>query len=616
MAPMMQDTPPSLRGVVAALATMLALGPLACSDADRTRWSARFGSAESQYSMGERHLSGRGVEADPELALEWFEDAAAQGHFQSQMRLVELYEERDAAGDADRALTWLKAAAEGGDPEAQFLYGKKLTEAGESSAGSIWIDKAADAEHPAAQVVKARQLAREGGDAAQVIRLLQAAAQKGDPDGAFELARVAEGGAVSMTEEEITKLLLVAAEEGHAGAQFAMGERYTHAKGVEQDYREAVKWYRKSAEQEFASAQEALGIMYQAGYGVDPSPGEAANWYRLAADQGRAAAQNQLGSMYAQGLLADEETADRIAMFTAAGGNRDEDLAKLGEIARKNNDRRAVEWYEKAIAQDFSPAMINLAKLIEEGRAPGREPEEAIALFRRSAELGNPIGQSQMAVRLSRGVGVERDVAASLAMLEESARSGHAPAQMALASAYLRGIDGAEPDREKAAHWYGVAAKAGVPEAQAPYASMLVGGIGVPQDEKMALELFEAAAERGDPAAEYSLGVLYAEGRAGLEANPRTAAMWWKRAAKQGQPQAQARLGVALIREQGVSRSLVEAYAWLAASGLEEAKPWVQTLEKEMPDLMLTRAKKLAEKRRAIREAAPEEVVDADAALQ
>jgi hypothetical protein len=143
---------------------------------------------------------------------------------------------------------------------------------------------------------------------------------------------------------------------------------------------------------------------------------------------------------------------------------------------------------------------------------------------------------------------------------------------------------------------------------------MLLGGKGVPKDEVAALKLFEEAAERGDPTAEYSLGVLHSEGRAGLEANPRTAVMWWKRAAQQGQPHAQARLGVALVREEGVSRNLVEAYAWLAASGLKDTEPWVERIGKEMPETMLARAKKLAEKRKELREPASEKPVDASTA--
>jgi TPR repeat protein len=595
--------PESRRRAAKILLALLAVGSLACSDADRTRWSARFGSAESQYVMGERHVTGRGVEADLELALEWFEKAAEQGHLPSQMRLVELYEERDAEGDASRASHWLKAAAEAGGPEAQYRFGRHLADAGESAAGAIWIEKAAEADHPAAQVVLARRLAwEEGGDRAEVIALLKKAALQGDPDGAFELARVAENGVVEMSDEEISKLLLDAAEKDHAGAQFAVAERYARGAGFDEDLETAVSWYRRSAEQGYAPAQEAMGVMFQAGRGVYPSPAEAVRWYRLAADQGRPAAQNQLGLMHAQGLVGDEETADRIEMLTASGGD-EEELKKLGAIAQANNDRRAVEWYRIAIEQDFSPAMINLARLIESGRVPDADPDEVIALYRRAAELGNPVGQSQMAVRYSQGKGVDQDATESLAMLEAAARGGHTPAQMSLAAAYLRGIGG-EPDQAQAAFWYRTAVEAGVEEAVAPYASMLARGIGVPKDEMAALQLFQKAAEREDATAQYSLGVFHEKGMAGLTADPRTAVMWWRRAANQGQPQAQAKLGIALVRAEGTTRNVTEAYAWLAASGLEETEPWIQVLEEEMPQLMLVRARKLAERRKALRESA------------
>ena len=42
---------------------------------------------------------------------------------------------------------------------------------------------------------------------------------------------------------------------------------YEKARGVTQDYKEAVKWYRKAAEQGNASAQNNLGVSYY--YGRD-----------------------------------------------------------------------------------------------------------------------------------------------------------------------------------------------------------------------------------------------------------------------------------------------------------------------------------------------------------
>jgi TPR repeat protein len=586
------------------LAASLALSLAACSDVDRTRWSARFGSAESQHVMGMRHQAGRGVEEDLGVAIEWFEQAAEQGHTSSRNRLVEIYDERDAPGDAELALHWLQELAESDDPEGQFRYGRRLMEGGEGLAGAGWVERAAEAGYPPAQVVAARGMLREG-ERTQAVVLLQKAAREGDPDAAFELAKLAEDGVVSMSDEEIDALVRAAAENGHPGAQFILAERLTN--GTEEtDFAKAAQWYRLAAEQAFAPAQEAMGILYDSGQGVTEDPLEAARWYRLAAEQGRAAAENQLGRLYARGRLPDEETAQQIAFFSAAKGDNSEQLEEYAVVARKNNDRKAVEWYRRAIAKDFPAAMINLAGMIEKDRVPDAEPEEAVALYQRAAELGDPTAQSLLASRYATGEGgVEQDASASLAMLEAAAKSGHGPAQISLASLYYRGIDG-EPDLEKSAYWFGKAVDSGVEEAEATYAAMLASGIGTPRNEERARILFEKAAERGDPNAEYSLGVFHEEGRGGLPVNLAQAVMWWKRAAKQGQGAAQAKLGIALVRGDGVTPNIVEAYAWLSASGVKETKPWVEAIEKEMPAAMRLQAQKLAEERRELRVAAEE----------
>ncbi len=58
------------------------------------------------------------------------------------------------------------------------------------------------------------------------------------------------------------------AEQGDATAQNNLGLMYYLGKGVPQDYKQAVNWYRKAAEQGFASAQSNLGLMYANGQGV------------------------------------------------------------------------------------------------------------------------------------------------------------------------------------------------------------------------------------------------------------------------------------------------------------------------------------------------------------
>ncbi|NLK41150.1 MAG: sel1 repeat family protein, partial [Planctomycetes bacterium] len=88
------------------------------------------------------------------------------------------------------------------------------------------------------------------------------------------------------------------AEQGHAAAQYNLGVMYANGQGVPQDYKEAVKWFRKAAEQGDADAQFNLGLMYANGRGVPQDDKEAVKWFRKAAEQGDADAQFNLGLMY------------------------------------------------------------------------------------------------------------------------------------------------------------------------------------------------------------------------------------------------------------------------------------------------------------------------------
>ena len=87
---------------------------------------------------------------------------------------------------------------------------------------------------------------------------------------------------------------------------------YGIGQGVPQDYAEATKWYRLAAEQGHADAQFNLGRMYankvsnwvarlraSLDLGVPHDDAEAVKWYRRAAEQGHAGAQFNLGVMYA-----------------------------------------------------------------------------------------------------------------------------------------------------------------------------------------------------------------------------------------------------------------------------------------------------------------------------
>lgn len=78
------------------------------------------GDADAQFNMGQAYKLGRGVSADPKIALSWFEKAAAQGHEQAQSNAgLLLYN----AGRKPAAMRWIRMASDRGDPRAQYILG-------------------------------------------------------------------------------------------------------------------------------------------------------------------------------------------------------------------------------------------------------------------------------------------------------------------------------------------------------------------------------------------------------------------------------------------------------------------------------------------------------------
>ena len=94
---------------------------------------------------------------------------------------------------------------------------------------------------------------------------------------------------------------------------------YDNEEGVEKDYVEAAKWFRKSAETGHADAQFNLGCRYDDGIGVEQDYVEAAKWFRKAAEAGSADAQLNLGAAYCNGKGVEEDAVKGVKWLQLAG---------------------------------------------------------------------------------------------------------------------------------------------------------------------------------------------------------------------------------------------------------------------------------------------------------
>ena len=110
------------------------------------------------------------------------------------------------------------------------------------------------------------------------------------------------------------------AEEGDATGQYNLGLMYAKGEGVEQDFKEAFKWFQKTADQGNAAAQANLGRMYANGEGVLQDYETAYAWWDIAATNGNQNAKNN------KSIIAGEMTPDQIT--------KAEELVK--EMVKKN----------------------------------------------------------------------------------------------------------------------------------------------------------------------------------------------------------------------------------------------------------------------------------------
>ena len=217
-------------------------------------------------------------------------------------------------------------------------------------------------------------------------------------------------------EEEEVRQLRPLAERGDVEAQCHLGVMYATGKGIEQNDRAAVYWYRKAALQGDANAQFRLGMMYANGRAVANTT--AVNWYRKAAEQGHAEAQYTLGQMYDDGL----------------------------------RDQEAFQWYHQAAKQGHAKAQYRLGQIYENS-----DEDSGVRYFKDYSPI---------------------DKAEALYWYIEAAEQGHTEAQYKLGEMYeniemdediavcLRDYSGSEDYKAEAIKWYRKAAEGGYPAAQ------------------------------------------------------------------------------------------------------------------------------------------------------
>ncbi|KAG0012454.1 hypothetical protein BGZ80_011733 [Entomortierella chlamydospora] len=283
---------------------------------------------------------------------------------------------------------------------------------------------------------------------------------------------------------------LLAANQGHIGAQYILGCMYQNGYGVTRDCIEAMEWYEMSAEQGCANSQYSLGQMYDCGYGIGKDRYKAMEWYQRSANQGYAMAQFCLGDLY----------------YTC------EDII---------NYPKALEWYQKSADQGNAKAQNGLGNLYFNGQGVTYDFFKGLKWYRKSAVQGYSAAQCKLADIFYNGIGVTTDYAKALELYQKAAEQGHARAQCALGDLYYRG-HGTAVNYTKASGLYLRSAAQGNSAAQYKIG---LAYCEVDNDPSKAVEWFQRAAELKNTDAMGALGSMYETGN-GVAKDPLMALRW------------------------------------------------------------------------------------------
>jgi len=131
---------------------------------------------------------------------------------------------------------------------------------------------------------------------------------------------------------------------------------------------------------------------------------------------------------------------------------------RAGDDAFNSNDViGAMRHYGNAAEAGSPDAQAKLAAIYDWSE----QDDEALALYRTSAEQGHPAGQFGLGEMYAKGEGVERDFDTAVEWFMMAAVGGHAQAQRVLANAYETGELGRDVDPAEALRWLLLAADNG-----------------------------------------------------------------------------------------------------------------------------------------------------------
>ncbi len=507
------------------------------------------------YALGSMYQHGSGVKTNIPEAVKYYQMAVDEGNAFAQYALAGIYEQGTAEINTDkqkahdlyaRALrNWEDTPQLVADRELTYRVGR-MYEKGlgtEKNAGKALENyrNAADAGHAYAQYKVAEALEEDNPLEAQEYyskALKQFEETLSEAPEAFLAYKVssmyAKGHGTEESFDDSFRYAKMAADLGHAYAQYHIANEYASGETVEKDEALAHEYYSKafkSLTEEYEQQPDEIKAqiiakLYDKGLGIEQNTDKAFEYYKYAADA---------GSSYAQ--------------YTVA------------ERLEKTDPEKAQEYYSKALEQfkaEFSKkpeALLayRIANMYNNGLGCTADKVTGFEYMEWSADLGNSWAMYKVANELTSGENVPQDIsraheyyhAALLKFSEELVKEPDEQKAYTIAKLYEKGL-GTPVSPENAFRYYKFAADKGNAYAQYKVGSAFYHGNGVTMNREAAQEYygkalhqFIASAEKEPNATvEHMIGRMYHYGQ-GTEKDYAEAQRWYQKSYEHGNEEAQ-----------------------------------------------------------------------------
>lgn len=207
--------------------------------------------------------------------------------------------------DKERAFRWMERAAELGSGEAAYsimacyLAGDGVSVDKEKAFN--WLERAADLGSVAGQTDLAGHYYWGNGVNQDLFLARQWYIKAANGGSDYAATEVGKMDIDNNNYEEAVKWFRKAAENGYDDAQYLLGDCYRNGQGVIENDEEAFRWFLKAAEQGHREARRHVFCCYYYGVGVAEDDDKAKEWLQKSAEQGDETAIEYLHEWYNEG---------------------------------------------------------------------------------------------------------------------------------------------------------------------------------------------------------------------------------------------------------------------------------------------------------------------------